>query len=161
VTTRRFIEITAKSPEEARQLAERELKEGERITASEVLQAPARGIFGVVGNPETRLRFTCEMAPPVVEESRPAPRVETSRARAVPAAIEAEGEPDEDHDDHEALDAYDERSRGRARTGATPRRKTPRGPPRRRGSMMGSMSPRIPCGAPSRPCCRRWRPLSA
>ncbi|RCK80626.1 MAG: RNA-binding protein Jag [Candidatus Ozemobacter sibiricus] len=108
MTTRRFIEITAKSPEEARQLAERELKEGERITASEVLQAPARGIFGVVGNPETRLRFTCEMAPPVVEESRPAPRVETSRARAVPAAIEAEGEPDEDHDDHEALDAYDD-----------------------------------------------------
>lgn len=56
----RFIEITAKSLEEARQLAEKELKEGEVITDYVILQAPAKGIFGIIGSPETRVRFTCK-----------------------------------------------------------------------------------------------------
>ncbi len=114
MTTRRFIEITAKSPEEARQLAERELKEGETIAGSEVLKAPARGIFGVVGDPETRIRFTCEMRPAPVEEPRPgpaprpAPRAEAPRARPAPVEIEAEGEPDDEFDETQDLDSYED-----------------------------------------------------
>ncbi|NLI80040.1 MAG: KH domain-containing protein [Candidatus Riflebacteria bacterium] len=124
MTTRRFIEITAKSPEEARQLAQRELKEGEIIAGQEVLQAPARGIFGVVGNPETRIRFTCEMAPapapapePVAEAPRPAPRSEArSEARADsrpprrdrPAPVRAERAERPGRAEEEDLDSFDD-----------------------------------------------------
>lgn len=118
MTTRRFIEITAKSPEEARQLAQRELKEGEIIAGQEVLQAPARGIFGVVGNPETRIRFTCEMAPPpapapepVAEpprpESRPAPRPE-ARGQPRPARRDRPAPVREERAEEEDLDSFDD-----------------------------------------------------
>lgn len=83
---KRFIEITARSEDEAIQLIERELKPGETITGREVLAAPARGIFGVVGNPEIRIRFTVE--PKVVaEEPRPvmpAPRPAPVQAAPTP-----------------------------------------------------------------------------
>jgi len=78
LTTKRFIEVTAKSTDEALELAKRELKEGEAIAGSEVLQAPARGIFGVVGNPEIRVRFTFEKLPP------PPPPPEPVQVRPVP-----------------------------------------------------------------------------
>ncbi|MBF0502836.1 MAG: KH domain-containing protein, partial [Candidatus Riflebacteria bacterium] len=58
----RVIEISAKSHEEAREIAKRELAPGERIAGEETLAAPARGIFGVVGNPEVKIRFTFEPA---------------------------------------------------------------------------------------------------
>jgi len=63
----RVIEITAKSEEEAHEIAKRELHPGEKIVASEVLAAPTRGIFGIVGNPEFRLRFTMGSTPAVEE----------------------------------------------------------------------------------------------
>ncbi|MFZ2956147.1 MAG: RNA-binding cell elongation regulator Jag/EloR [Candidatus Ozemobacteraceae bacterium] len=59
----RVIEISAKSHEEAREIAKRELKPGECIAGEETLAAPARGIFGVVGNPEVKMRFTFEPSP--------------------------------------------------------------------------------------------------
>jgi len=47
--TTRTIEITAKTEQEARDIANGELNENEVITAAEVLSAPARGLFGFVG----------------------------------------------------------------------------------------------------------------
>lgn len=60
---KRVIEITAKSHEEARAAAQKEIRPGETITQSEVLQEPTRGIFGVVGNPDVRIRFTIDEIP--------------------------------------------------------------------------------------------------
>lgn len=80
---KRFIEITARSEEEAAQLIERELKPGEAITGREVLAAPARGIFGVVGNPEIRLRFTVE---PKIAAEEPRPVMPVSCPAPVQAA---------------------------------------------------------------------------
>jgi spoIIIJ-associated protein len=54
----RTIEITAKSEDEARQIAQGELNDNEVILDSEVLTAPARGIFGFVGKQEFKIRFT-------------------------------------------------------------------------------------------------------
>jgi len=83
---KRFIEITARSEDEAIQLIERELKPNETITGREVLAAPTRGIFGVVGNPEIRMRFTVE--PKITAEvSRPVePLVRPVTAAPAPAA---------------------------------------------------------------------------
>lgn len=64
---KRVIEITAKSQEEAQEMANRELIPGEKILGSEVLTAPTKGMFGIVGNPEYRVRFTIESAPPESE----------------------------------------------------------------------------------------------
>lgn len=54
----RTIEITAKSEEEALELVKRELQPTESILSSEVLSAPAKGIFGLVGKPEYKVRFS-------------------------------------------------------------------------------------------------------
>ena len=54
----RTIEITAKSEDEARQIAQGELNDNEAIISSEVIVAPARGIFGFVGKQEFKIRFT-------------------------------------------------------------------------------------------------------
>jgi len=64
LASKRFIEITAKTQEEAQELAKRELKMGETIAGAEVLAAPTRGIFGIVGNPEVRIRYTIEPSAP-------------------------------------------------------------------------------------------------
>ncbi|MBF0406126.1 MAG: KH domain-containing protein [Candidatus Riflebacteria bacterium] len=64
---KRVIEIIAKSQEEVRELARQELRKGERIVAENILYAPTRGIFGIVGNPEYKMSFTLEQAP--VEEA--------------------------------------------------------------------------------------------
>ncbi|GAB4281762.1 MAG: hypothetical protein Kow0029_26990 [Candidatus Rifleibacteriota bacterium] len=53
----RTIEITAKSEEEARQIAQGELDENELILDSQVITAPAKGIFGFVGKQEFKIRF--------------------------------------------------------------------------------------------------------
>ncbi|MBF0543432.1 MAG: KH domain-containing protein [Candidatus Riflebacteria bacterium] len=60
---KRVIEITAKSQDEVRALAKQELKPGERIVAENILSAPTRGIFGVVGTPEVKISFTLENSP--------------------------------------------------------------------------------------------------
>lgn len=66
----RTIEITAKTEEEARGIANGELNDNELIVASEVLSAPARGIFGFVGKQEFKIRFSIgeKPAPKVVEK---------------------------------------------------------------------------------------------
>ncbi|HNV68515.1 MAG TPA: RNA-binding cell elongation regulator Jag/EloR [Candidatus Ozemobacteraceae bacterium] len=80
---KRVIEITAKSHEEARALAQKEVRPGETITQSDILQEPTRGIFGIVGNPDVRIRFTIDeipapppVAPKVVTPATPSPRPE-------------------------------------------------------------------------------------
>lgn len=60
MTTKRFLEITAKSEAEAREIVKRELNPDETIGSAQILSAPARGMFGVVGNPEVRVRFAIE-----------------------------------------------------------------------------------------------------
>ncbi len=67
---KRVIEISAKSQEEAQEMAKRELHPDEKIINSEILAAPAKGMFGIVGNPEFRIRFTID-AEPVREEAPP------------------------------------------------------------------------------------------
>jgi spoIIIJ-associated protein len=64
----RTIEITAKSEEEARQIAQGELNDNEVIVNSEVLSAPAKGIFGFVGKQEFKMRFTFGEKPQQTEE---------------------------------------------------------------------------------------------
>ncbi len=59
----RNIEITAKTEEEARQLALNELNENETIVCSETISAPAKGLFGLVGKQEYKIRFTIDEKP--------------------------------------------------------------------------------------------------
>ena len=54
----RTIEITAKTEAEARQIATGELNSNEEIVNAETLSAPARGLFGLVGKQEYKIRFT-------------------------------------------------------------------------------------------------------
>ena len=84
---KRVIEITAKSPEEAQEVAKRELNPGEKVIASEVLSAPTKGMFGIVGNPEYRIRFTIDE---VIEPVAPPKPVEPKRAERVRAPAPAE-----------------------------------------------------------------------
>ena len=78
---KRVIEISAKSHEEANELARREVHAGETISSSEILQEPTRGIFGIVGNPEVRIRFSIEDVPaPIV----PPPLVSAPAYQAPP-----------------------------------------------------------------------------
>ncbi len=90
---KRVIEITAKSHEEARALAQKEVRPGETITQSDVLQEPTRGIFGVVGNPDVRIRFTIDeipAPPPVVPAAAPAaPPI--ARREPAPETCDEEG----------------------------------------------------------------------
>lgn len=64
----RMIEITAKSEDEAMEMAKGELNEHESIQSSEILSAPARGIFGFVGKQEFKMRFNIVFAPPAEEQ---------------------------------------------------------------------------------------------
>ncbi len=68
----RTIEITAKTEEEARQIAINELNENETIVCSEVISAPAKGLFGLVGKQEYKIRFSIDEKP----EEKPAERSE-------------------------------------------------------------------------------------
>ncbi len=70
MNTNRTIEITAKTEEEARGIANGELNDNEMVITSEVISAPARGIFGFVGKQEFKIRFTIgeKPAPKVVEK---------------------------------------------------------------------------------------------
>lgn len=54
----RTIEITAKTEEEARQIALSELNENETIINTETLSAPSKGLFGFVGKQEYKIRFS-------------------------------------------------------------------------------------------------------
>ncbi len=54
----RTIEITAKTEAEARQIATGELNSNEEIVNAETLSAPAKGLFGLVGKQEYKIRFT-------------------------------------------------------------------------------------------------------
>lgn len=63
--TTRTIEITAKTEQEAREIANGELNDNELITATEVLSAPARGLFGFVGKQEFKMRFVIGEKPRV------------------------------------------------------------------------------------------------
>ncbi len=65
----RTIEITARSEDEARQTAQGELNDNEIIVNSEVLAAPAKGIFGFVGKQEYKIRFTLGPKPEVAKKS--------------------------------------------------------------------------------------------
>lgn len=66
MTGKRFLEITAKSEQEARELVRLELNADEVISNTEILAAPARGIFALVGNPEVKVRFTVESKPQTI-----------------------------------------------------------------------------------------------
>ncbi|HOY66886.1 MAG TPA: RNA-binding cell elongation regulator Jag/EloR [Candidatus Ozemobacteraceae bacterium] len=83
---KRFIEITARTEDEAIQLIERELKPNETITGREVLAAPPRGLFAAVGNPEIRMRFAIEpkvsAAPAEPRPIAPAPQPAVAPAPA-------------------------------------------------------------------------------
>lgn len=69
MNTTRTIEITAKTEEEARGIANAELNDNEVVVSSEVLSAPARGIFGFVGKQEFKIRFAIGEKPaPVIAE---------------------------------------------------------------------------------------------
>ena len=68
MSTPRTIEVIAKSEDEARELAEKQLENNEKISSSEILQAPARGLFGFVGKQEYKIKFTIEEKPAQVEE---------------------------------------------------------------------------------------------
>ncbi|MBU1107635.1 MAG: KH domain-containing protein [Candidatus Riflebacteria bacterium] len=67
----RTIEITAKTEQEARGIADGELNDNEMITATEVLTAPARGLFGFVGKQEFKIRFIIGEKPQVVQKREP------------------------------------------------------------------------------------------
>ncbi len=66
----RTIEITAKTEEEARQIALNELNENETIVCSETISAPARGLFGLVGKQEFKVRFSIGEKPEEKVEER-------------------------------------------------------------------------------------------
>ena len=72
----RTIEITAKSEEEAKQIAQGELNENEAILETEVLSAPAKGIFGFVGKQEFKVKFTLGEKP-----AEPAPATNTDSGK--------------------------------------------------------------------------------
>lgn len=86
---KRVIEISAKSQEEAQQMANREISPGEKIVASEVLMAPTKGMFGVVGNPEFRIRYTIDSTPIVAaQEIIPARSPRAPEAETRPADVQ-------------------------------------------------------------------------
>lgn len=88
----RTIEVIAKSEDEARKLAEQQIGSNEKISGSEVLQAPARGLFGFVGKQEYKIKFTIEEK----VEAQPVELVEHIAPKNVSEENEAEGEENEE-----------------------------------------------------------------
>jgi spoIIIJ-associated protein len=114
----RTIEITAKSEEEAKQIAQGELNGNEAILETEVLSAPAKGIFGFVGKQEFKVKFTLGEKP---AEVKPTPKPEQEPE---PETSEKDYDTYEDSEDSE--DYTPERSHRRNDRGSRDRR------PRRR-----------------------------
>ncbi|MGM0600752.1 MAG: RNA-binding cell elongation regulator Jag/EloR [Candidatus Rifleibacteriota bacterium] len=115
----RTIEITAKSEEEAKQIAQGELNENEAILETEVLSAPAKGIFGFVGKQEFKVKFILGEKP---AEPKPEPEAEPQKEEAV--ADQTDYDDIDDTDDNE--DHTPERKRTRPERSSRDRR------PRRR-----------------------------
>ncbi len=120
----RTIEIIAKTEEEAKGIANGELNGNEMIVATEVLSAPARGIFGFVGKQEYKIRFT------IGEKPVPAPKPEkvekiAERRPGDEALAERPARPAR-VDDFQNEEGADERD-------AMPPRRQPR-PPRRQNN---------------------------
>ncbi len=85
----RTIEITAKTEEEAKGIANGELNDNEIIVATETLSAPSRGIFGFVGKQEFKIRFTIGEKPVVKKVEKAPEKVVEKRAYAEPSEDEA------------------------------------------------------------------------
>ena len=120
----RTIEITAKTEEEAKGIANGELNDNEQIVATEVLTAPARGIFGFVGKQEFKIRFTIS--------EKPAPvKAEKLVEKIAPRQRQPEQTPDP-ASDFEDSDSFDEPS-AYNREEMPPRRQQSGRPPRRQG----------------------------
>ena len=101
---KRFIEITASSEKETRSLVSQERNDSEHISGEEILTAPTKGIFGVVGNPEYRIRFTIEAKPEPEPEPEPVREPVREPQREVYAPSDAYDEEDgfgDDFDDEE------------------------------------------------------------
>lgn len=89
----RTIEITAKTEEEARQIALNELNENETIVCSEVLSAPAKGLFGLVGKQEYKIRFSIG--------EKPEEKVEERAEKLSKKAVDSEETDDFENDSEE------------------------------------------------------------
>lgn len=113
----RTIEITAKSEEEARQIAQGELNDNEEILGTEVLSAPAKGIFGFVGKQEFKLRFT--FGP----KSAPVSRIEKELEERPEKITAKRRETDEYSDRDSSEESYAPRRHGREgrRSSSAPR----------------------------------------
>lgn len=95
----RTIEITAKTEEEARQIATNELNVNEVIVSSEQISAPAKGLFGFVGKQEYKIKFTIGEK----EEEKPVERQEKLTGRlAGKAGSDAEGDDFAEEDGEQA-----------------------------------------------------------
>jgi spoIIIJ-associated protein len=116
----RTIEITAKTEQEARDIANGELNENEVITAAEVLTAPARGLFGFVGKQEFKIRFVIGEKPQVQQKREPV---------AAPVIRDESGESDEEMPARPPRRENSENSRPPRREGSDSGR-----PPRRGGN---------------------------
>ncbi len=90
----RNIEITAKTEEEARQLALNELNENETIVCSEIISAPAKGLFGLVGKQEYKIRFSIDEKPEekAVERSEKLSRKADSEGEISDDSMESDDE---------------------------------------------------------------------
>lgn len=114
--TTRTIEITAKTEQEAREIAKGELNDNEMISAAEVLSAPARGLFGFVGKQEFKIRF-------VIAEK---PQAETVR-EVISSPAPATMADSEDSDDEEMPVRQPRQSWQENRNGNRPQRRNQRG----------------------------------
>lgn len=118
----RNIEITAKTEEEARQIALNELNENETIVSSEVLSQPAKGLFGLVGKQEYKIKFTIE---------------EKQEEKAVERGEKLSRKPVEENDNSEDFEKSEEEfrapTRNRRREWSPRRERGERGPRRERG----------------------------
>lgn len=147
----RTIEIIAKTEEEAKGIANGELNGNEMIVATEVLSAPARGIFGFVGKQEYKIRFTIGEKPapaPKVErtekiaERRPLDEPRVERA-ARPAKVDDFSNEDNNADERDAMPPR--------RQSRPPRRQNRNRPPRRNYSEAGEGAEEVEIHLPERP----------
>ncbi|HNS08675.1 MAG TPA: RNA-binding cell elongation regulator Jag/EloR [Candidatus Ozemobacteraceae bacterium] len=146
----RAIEIIAKTEEEAKGIANGELNGDEMIVATEVLSAPARGIFGFVGKQEYKIRFT------IGEKPAPAPKVERvekiaerrphDEPRAERPARPARTDDFEGEENNDERDAMPPRRQSRP-----PRRQSRNRPPRRNYSESGEGVEEAEIHLPERP----------
>ncbi len=124
----RTIEITAKTEEEAKGIANGELNDNEIIVATETLSAPARGIFGFVGKQEFKIRFTIGEKPVVKKAEKAPEKVVEKRTYSEPSEDEVmpNDEPGSANSDFSQEDRPPRQNRNRP-----PRRQNRGRPPRR------------------------------